>query len=334
MHKVSVILPIYNVENYLEKCLSSVINQTYKNLEIICVNDCSPDNSLNIIKSFQQLDSRIILVDRKQNGGLSAARNSGLDVAKGEYIYFLDSDDYIDKDYIEKMVNAAIRSGAEVVLNTSIKAETKEKSSQHFKGRTYNDISHEFIDAKPAILNIIWNTWAHLWKKSFLDKINARFPEGYIIEDQYFQAITYIHLKKIYVIRESLYHYIIRETSIIGKLKSDSFYTNLKILNKIFDYYEDNNLFGTLKNVRMITDWILPEYNDKRKEQLEELKKYFTRIERFVNQNQTIYKKSELALFNDVLYHPEKAMTINYFNLFVFEKLRKNIQTKKEGVNV
>ena len=333
MHKVSVVLPIYNVAQYLDKCLSSVINQTYKNIEIICVNDCSPDNSLNIIKLFQKIDSRIILVDRKQNGGLSAARNSGLDVATGDYVYFLDSDDYIDEDYIEKMVDAAIKSKADVVLNTSIKAETEEKSSQHFPGRTYNDISHEYIDAKPAILNIIWNTWAHLWKKSFLDKIHARFPEGYIIEDQYFQAITYIHLDKVYVIRESLYHYIIRDTSIIGKLKSDSFYTNLKILNKIFDYYEDNKLLDSLHNVRMLTDWILPEYNEKRREQLEELKKYFKRIEPFVNQNCHLYKKSELALINDVLYDTEKAMKINYFNLFVFEKLRENIQTNKEVLN-
>ena len=103
--QVSVIIPVYNVEQYLRQCLDSVINQTYKDTEIIIVNDCSPDNSLQIIKEYQQKDDRIVLLDLKQNVGLGFARNAGMKVARGKYITFIDSDDWVTKDYVEVLYN-------------------------------------------------------------------------------------------------------------------------------------------------------------------------------------------------------------------------------------
>ena len=96
---VSIIVPIYNVEKYLEKCIISLINQTYKNIEIILVNDGSPDNSLDICKKYQLKDERIVILD-KSNGGLSDARNYGIERAKGKYITCVDSDDYVSNDYV------------------------------------------------------------------------------------------------------------------------------------------------------------------------------------------------------------------------------------------
>lgn len=125
MKKVSVIIPIYNVDQYLTKCLESVINQTYKNLEIICVNDCSSDNSYTILEEYFQKDNRIKIIYREKNGGLSAARNSGLDVATGEYIYFIDSDDWIGLDYIDGMVKAIEKANTDIVLNTNIQSVDK-----------------------------------------------------------------------------------------------------------------------------------------------------------------------------------------------------------------
>ena len=330
MHKkVSIIIPIYNVEQYLEKCLNSVIHQTYKNLEIICVNDCSPDNSQKIIERYKKLDSRIIICNRTNNGGLSTARNTGLKIATGEFIYFLDSDDWIDLDYIEKMLHAAIESQAEVVLNTNIQVHNKNlPPEQHFPDRTYNNITHKFIDAKPAILNIIWNTCAHLWKKTFLDRINAHFPDGYIIEDQYFQAITYAYLDKIYVIRDSTYHYLIRKTSITGTLKTDSFSANLNILNKIYDFYIKNNLFDKI-DVRMITEWILPQYDENRAYQIKKVRLYFLKIAPMVNRTRNMYNKFELKLFDDIVNNNPCALTLNYFNLYVIDKLREKMKQNK-----
>lgn len=102
MSKVTIIIPVYNVEKYLEKCLNSVICQTLKDIEIICVNDGSTDNSQQILKEYAQKDERIKIVDKK-NGGLSSARNAGLDAATGEYCYFLDSDDWIELNTLEKL---------------------------------------------------------------------------------------------------------------------------------------------------------------------------------------------------------------------------------------
>mgnify|MGYP003401399665 FL=1 len=101
-YKVSVIVPVYNVEQYLSDCLESICRQTLKGIEIIVVNDGSTDNSLSIIKSFQQKYSNIKLINKK-NGGLSSARNAGIDMAVGEYLFFVDSDDFIDLDTLEKM---------------------------------------------------------------------------------------------------------------------------------------------------------------------------------------------------------------------------------------
>mgnify|MGYP001091910539 CR=1 FL=1 len=223
MVKISVIIPIYNVEQYLARCLDSVVNQTYKDLEIICVNDCSPDNSGKILEWYAKKDNRIKVISRDKNGGLSTARNTGLDAASCEYIYFIDSDDWIDPDYIETMYCAAQESKAEAVLNTSMCLHYEnEPQNTHFR-KGHNNYSHCFVDANEAILKVNWNTVLHFWKKSFLDKIHARFPEGYFIEDIYFQAVTYIYLHKIYVIRESSYHYWIRKTGIMGSVSEDIF---------------------------------------------------------------------------------------------------------------
>ena len=146
MYKVSIIIPVYNVEQYLAQCLDSVINQTYKNIEIICVNDCSLDNSFKILDEYSKNDKRIKIINRENNGGLSAARNTGLDNASGKYIYFLDSDDWIDLDYIEKMLNAAIKNEVEVVLNTNIIEHKLNQIEQQFaEHNTQNFIKDTFF---------------------------------------------------------------------------------------------------------------------------------------------------------------------------------------------
>ncbi len=204
---VSVIIPIYNVEQYIEKCLDSVINQTYKDLEIICVNDCSPDNSAQILLEYAQRDTRIKIVNREKNGGLSAARNTGLDEAKGEYVYFIDSDDWIDLDYIEKMVSAITFSKTDVVVNTNVIQEFENKPS---KKLVFGDLEIEenaFVDADNAINNIMWASWAQLWDRKFLVKNDLGFLEGHIYEDMHFSPVAYSYMDKIYAIAASAYHY-------------------------------------------------------------------------------------------------------------------------------
>lgn len=112
---ISVIVPVYNVEKYIDKCINSIINQTYKNLEIILVDDGSPDNCGNICDEYSKKDNRIIVI-HKENGGVSSARNIGIKNAKGKWITFVDSDDWIENDYVEKLSKIGIQNKAEVVL--------------------------------------------------------------------------------------------------------------------------------------------------------------------------------------------------------------------------
>ena len=115
MVKISVIIPVYNVEKYLKECLDSVINQTLKDIEIICVNDGSTDNSLNILENYAKKDNRIIVISQK-NKGLSGARNTGLKYCSGEYVSFIDSDDYVSKDLFELTYNNAISNNSDLVI--------------------------------------------------------------------------------------------------------------------------------------------------------------------------------------------------------------------------
>ena len=108
MNKISVVVPIYNVERYLKRCIDSIINQTYDNLEIILVNDGSKDSCLNICNEYKKKDERVIVIDQP-NAGLSGARNSGIEIATGEYISFIDSDDYIHKDFYKEMLSTAVK---------------------------------------------------------------------------------------------------------------------------------------------------------------------------------------------------------------------------------
>ena len=118
MPKVSVIIPVYNVEPYLRRCLDSVIHQTLSDIEIICINDCSPDNSLAILQEYAAKDPRVKVIDFAENKGVSVARNTGMDAATGEYIGFVDSDDYVDLDFYEKLYARAKSTGADVAKGT------------------------------------------------------------------------------------------------------------------------------------------------------------------------------------------------------------------------
>ena len=123
---LSIIVPVYNVENYLIRCLDSLVNQTLKEIEIICINDGSKDNSLNILEEYAKKDSRIIILNQ-ENAGLSAARNAGMEIAKGEYIGFVDSDDWVDLDFFEKLYIAAKNNDCDIAVADFIREHPTKK---------------------------------------------------------------------------------------------------------------------------------------------------------------------------------------------------------------
>ena len=214
--KISVIVPIYNVEDYLHRCVDSIINQTYTNLEIILVDDGSPDNCLKICDEYAKKDSRIKVVHKK-NGGLSDARNAGLEIATGEYIGFVDSDDYISLYFYEKLMNVIKVSGSDIV-ECGVKKFTENNE--------INDVENSKLDFKifnkfEAMQNLIMNkilsvtVWNKLYKKDVIDKL--RFKVGKTNEDNFFTYLAFDNANKISKLDDELYYYLQRENSIMGE---------------------------------------------------------------------------------------------------------------------
>lgn len=260
MQKISVIIPIYNVANYLPKCIESVINQTYKNLEIILMDDGSPDNCPKICDEYAQTDSRIKVV-HKPNGGLSDARNAGLDIATGEYIGFIDSDDYIDEHMYEEMLSAIENADADLCIcgYDRVNDDGEIRSSAHFKNAvlSQNDAFEMLVQGNVYFI-ISCNK---LYKREIFDKL--RFEVEKTHEDEFIMHHVYGECNKIVTLEKSYYYYLVRETSITGVVKG-----NVKQLDYVesyldrIDYFHDEgleqfasrllpitiNLFITVKN--------------------------------------------------------------------------------------
>ena len=203
MPKVSVIIPVYNTEKFLRKCLDSVCNQTLQDIEIICINDCSTDGSLEILREYAGKDNRIKLIELFENGGAAKARNIGIDIAHGEYIGFVDSDDFVDLDFYEKLYNKAVETGADAV-----------KGKLYLYDINTNKVYLEaWIDINDSVkknkANFYFTFTTAIYKSSLIKEYNIRFLEGLIhFEDPYFTIMAAIHYNKLEVIDDAKYYYI------------------------------------------------------------------------------------------------------------------------------
>jgi len=215
MKLISVIIPIYKVEKELRRCVDSVLNQTYRNLEIILVDDGSPDKCGEIADEYAVVDSGIRVI-HKHNGGISSARNAGLNVAKGDYISFVDSDDWIEPNMLEKMISAIKTYDTKIVM-CGIMEETEEKITIWGMEETTilsgKEVVTELIEDK-KIHNYVWNV---LYKRSVLEGLS--FEEGQIFEDIRFSFRPVSRTSKVVFIKDVLYHYVRRSGSVLGQEK-------------------------------------------------------------------------------------------------------------------
>ncbi len=213
--KISVIVPIYKVERYLRQCIDSIINQTYSNLEIILVDDGSPDNCGIICDEYAKIDKRIKVI-HKENGGLSSARNAGLDIATGEYIGFVDSDDYIDKTMYEELINSIKKYDSDISTGMFFnKYRFFRKNSKGFDKELVFKGKDKFINTKVGYKCIYFNVWSKLYKREIFD--NIRFPEGMCFEDSYIIYEILDKAESISYVPKYLYYYRIRKNSISKK---------------------------------------------------------------------------------------------------------------------
>ena len=217
--KITVIVPVYNVENYLNKCLDSLINQTYKNLEIIVINDGSTDNSGEICQEYAQKDNRIIYVEQ-ENGGLSDARNAGLERMTGSYVTFVDSDDWVEPDYVEVLHNKLIGYQADIAIGNYYSYNEDEAmyyfhvNSESYYEKLYDNISifENLYDAKQMKSFSLISAWGKLYKSELFDYI--RFDKGKLGEDGYINQKLYLLVQKVIYINQGLYAYRQRSGSI------------------------------------------------------------------------------------------------------------------------
>lgn len=242
---VSVVLPIYNVEKYLNRCVKSVVNQSYKNLEIILVDDGSPDNCPVLCDEWAKKDSRIKVVHKK-NAGLGYARNTGIENATGEYICFFDSDDYIALNTIEKAYNLATQEKSDMVVfgfcNVKANGATGKAVIPHTEKTTFSgkEVQDVFLadligpDVKNGKQTDLWmSAWACLYSLEMIQKVSWRFvsEREIISEDIYSLLGLYKYVNRVSVLSEALYFYCENASSLTHTYKKDRY-------NKIKNFYE------------------------------------------------------------------------------------------------
>ena len=234
MVKVSIIVPIYKVEKYLKRCLESLVSQTFQEIEIICVNDGSPDQSQKIVDEYVEKYPHLVKGYLKENGGLSDARNYGLNLASGDYVAFIDSDDWVEPEMIEKMYRAAREQEADLV--------TKEKESLYISG-----IRQESTDFMRNVLLSGPSAWNKLYKKDLFLKTDIRYPKGLWYEDLATTLRLIMNTNKIAHVKEAFVHYIQREGSIMATL-NEKVLDIYKVLELIEDYYKSNGYYDQYKD--------------------------------------------------------------------------------------
>jgi glycosyltransferase involved in cell wall biosynthesis len=239
---VSIIVPVYNAEKYLKRCITSITQQTYKNIEIIIVNDGSTDSSIDVCKSFLS-DERVVLIDKK-NEGLSSSRQAGIDSARGKYICTVDADDYIEESFVEKMYSKISKEKSDICV-CGVRHHFEEGTKVYGFNREWlntrqiiaSDIESNYYDLlKNYYMSDSWNK---IYKKEFIKNSGVKFslPKEYKGNDLLFNHLLLLHLPKISVLNESLYNYFVLENSLSRRknkrLQKGFIYILNNILNEI-----------------------------------------------------------------------------------------------------
>ena len=241
--KISVVIPVYNVEKYLSRCLDSVINNSYKNLEIICIDDESPDNSLNILKEYSKKDSRMRIISQK-NGGLSSARNAGIKKSNGEYITFLDSDDWVHPQYFEILFNEINKSKADAVLCGFSQVKKYDNEFIDYLKTGYEDkvslISADMLFKEKKYKMFKVYACGVLYRR---DLIYHLFPEGVkVIDDNIFNLINLPHYHKISIVKLPIYYYFCNENSIMHTYGCEDAFNGVIWACRFLEEKNDNNI--------------------------------------------------------------------------------------------
>ncbi len=269
MPKVSVLIPIYNVEKYIPRCAKSLLDQTLQDIEYIFVNDCTPDNSINIlneiIEGYPHRKNQIKIIHHSVNRGLAAARNTGIATASGDYIIHCDSDDWVEPEMYEEMYLRAVEDNADIVTCDFF----REK-----KGET-KYVKHYFSNDPDANIKALLNQevhaygWSKLIKRSLYIDNHLKYIEGLDLwEDLLMATKTFLIAKKVSCINKALYHYNrLNSGSLINQFSANSLNQIVRVVKEIEDYYRERNIIdkfqAEINNLKMGVKYIHFRKGDK-----------------------------------------------------------------------
>lgn len=302
MQLVSVIVPIYNVEQYLPRCIESILAQTYKNFELILVDDGSPDKCPEICEKYAEKDNRISVI-HKINGGLSDARNAGLDIAKGDFITFVDSDDMIAPNAIEILLNAFKESNADIVITTRYNV----FSEQNKICLTANSGDLRIVNPNEAEKTIFcentrWEAWGTLYKAELFE--NEEFPVGKLYEDLALVPLIVLKANKVCFADTAIYYYFRRTDSIMADSKVRVKIDLLEICKMLID-----KMNHTIENSQMLADinaGILSELSlrvELAENNISVNKDFIYQSRKFIRKNSKFIVKTKMYCFKQKLHY-------------------------------
>lgn len=238
MVKVSIVVPVYNVDKYLRRCLNSLVNQSLKEIEIIVVNDGSPDSSQEIIEEFAEKYPNKIIPLKKENGGLSDARNYGIPFCQGKYIGFVDSDDYVDMTMYELLYASAEANDSDIVTCDYYKVYGNKRERVH---------SRNFKDRRDMLIGPLVAAWNKIYRRELLIQSGVVFPKGLIYEDTAFFSKLAMYCSKTSYVDQALVFYIQREGSIANS-QGHKTAQIFDIFHDIVEFYKKNGFYEEYKN--------------------------------------------------------------------------------------
>ncbi len=262
---VSVIIPVYKVEKYLKRCVDSIINQTYRYIEVILVNDGSPDSCGEICDQYAKFDSRVIVI-HKDNGGLSDARNYGIGIAEGQYILFVDSDDYIELDAIEKMISNAKEGNLDIVCADAYRSIANNSDSIINKTILVGGVSSgKVMTGEDYLVDCIHKrkfsvaVWTRMYRTKLIKENNIYFIKGLLHEDENWTPKVMLSAKRVGYFSFAFYNYVIRDNSITQTANRKKHILDvLKTCTELETEYDRRVI--SIKNKKILKDYLVRLY--------------------------------------------------------------------------
>lgn len=340
MTKLSVIVPIYNRERQIHRCIRSILEQTYKDIEIILVNDGSTDKSLEVCSEYESKDDRIIVID-KENGGVSTARNAGIEVANGEFISFVDSDDYIDLNYAKILIKFQEKNNCDVVLFNKF-GDGIQSNVPEIQGIADNQDDITVLVFELLMKKRLNSPWDKLYRKEIIKDNNIRFPEGVNLgEDTIFNYQYWSKIDSIGIINNELYHFIY---DISSKSLSKSYFSNKYEMLKLQDDLLGNlissgnlnfkNAYEPKENIRVsnILSCILDMYTNENNLSYSDIQDYIAGImknEKYFDVD--IIQSRYLKTFANMMNH--NKVSILYLRFLAFMRNLKRLSYSKRMID-